>query len=263
LEKVLQDAGVKITSVASAVWSASSRAMIEAMIGGERDPLVLASLAKSRMRSKIPELQEALPGTFGAHHSAVCRQIIDHIDFLDRSIATLSTEITARLLPFEGAVTIITSMTGIKTRTAEVIVAEIGTDMARFPTPGQLCAWGGVAPASHESAGKHRPAGTRRGNPWLRRTLLEAAHAAVRTRGSYYHAQHARIAKHRGSNKAIVAVANSMLSTLWHLLTNGQLYDDPGADYFEQRHDPAVEAKRLARRIEALGYDVNLTQKAA
>jgi len=237
--------------------------MIEAMIGGERDPLVLAGMAKTRMRRKLPELQEALPGTFGAHHAAVCRQIIDHIDFLDRSIATLSTEITARLVPFEAAVTIMTSITGIKMRTAEVLVAETGADMSRFPTAGHLCAWAGVAPASYESAGKRRPAGTRQGNPWLRRTLVEAAHAAVRSRGSYAHAQHARIAKQRGSNKALVAVAHSMLFTMWHVLTNGQLYEDPGADFFTKRHDPAVEAKRLARRIEALGYDVNLTQKAA
>jgi len=263
LEKVLQDAGIKLTSVASAVWSVSSREIIEALIAGTRDPAVLAQMAKGRMRSKIDRLEEALSGHFGQHHAIVCRQIIDHIDFLDRSIGALTDEVTTRLVPFEAAVAILTSVPGISRRTAEVIVAETGADMSRFPTPGQLCAWAGVAPASYESAGKRRPAGTRHGSQWLRRALIESARAAARTKNSYYSAQYARIARRRGANKAAVAVANSMLSTIWHLLSNGQLFEDPGADYFERRHDPAVEAKRLARRIEALGFDVNLTERAA
>jgi transposase len=263
LEKVLQDAGLKLTSVASSVWSVSSRTIIEALIAGQRDPVVLAEMAKSRLRSKIPQLQEALSGHFGSHHAIVCRQIIDHIDFLDRSIGALTEDITTRLVPFEAAVAIVTSVPGISRTTAEVIVAETGADMSRFPTPGQLCAWAGVAPASYESAGKRRPAGTRHGAQWLRRTLIEAARAAARTKGTYYSAQYVRIARRRGPNKATVAVANSMLFTIWHLLTNGALYEDLGADYFERRHDPAVEAKRLARRIEALGFHVDLTQRAA
>ena len=263
LEKVLQDAGIKLTSVASAVWSVSSRAMIEALISGERDPAVLAQMAKSTMRKKIPQLEEALSGSFGAHHAIVCRRIIDHIDFLDQTIAELSAEIAARLVPFDAAVRIVTSIPGISQTTAEVIVAETGADMSRFPTAGHLCAWAGVAPASHESAGKRRPAGTRRGSPWLRRTLIEAARAGARTKGSYYSAQYARIARHRGPNKAAVAVAHSMLDTIWHLLTTGALYQDPGPDYFQRWHDPAAEAKRLTRRIEALGYTVTLDQQAA
>jgi len=263
LEKALQDAGIKITSVASSVWSMSSREIIEALIAGTRDPKVLAEMAKGRMRSKIDRLEEALSGHFGQHHAVVCRQIIDHVDFLDSSIVSLTNEITARLVPFEGAVAIVTSVPGISKTTAEVIVAETGADMSRFPTPGQLCAWAGVAPASYESAGKRRPAGTRHGSQWLRRALIEAARAGARTKGSYYSAQYARIARRRGPNKAAVAVANSMLFTIWHLLSTGALYDDPGADYFERRHDPAVEAKRLARRIEALGFEVSLSTKAA
>jgi transposase len=263
LEKVLQDAGVKITSVASSVWSLSSRQIIEALVAGERDPAVLAQMAKGRMRTKIDRLEEALSGHFGAHHAIVCRQIIDHIDFLDQAIASLTTAITERLVPFEAAVAVVTSMPGISRRTAEVIVAETGADMSRFPTPGQLCAWAGVAPASYESAGRHRPAGTRHGSQWLRHALIEAARAAVHTKDSYYRTQYARIARRRGPNKAAVAVANSMLATIWHLLTNGTFFEDPGADYFERRQDPVNEAKRLARRIEALGYHVNLTEKAA
>jgi transposase len=263
LAKVLQDAGVKLTSVASSVWSKSSRAMIEAMISGERDSVVLADMAKGVMRKKTDRLEEALESNFGAHHAILCRQVIDHLGFLDASIATLSAEICARLLPFEPQVTLLTSIPGISVTTAEVIVAETGADMSRFPTAGHLCAWAGVAPASYESAGKKRPAGTRKGAPWLKRTLIEAARAASRTKGTYYSAQYSRIARRRGPNKAAVAVAHSMLETAWHLLSTGALYQDPGADYFERRHDPAIEAKRLQRRIEALGFAVTIIEKAA
>jgi transposase len=218
LEKVLQD-GIKLTSVASSVWSMSSREIIEALISGTSDPSVLAQMAKGRMRGKIDRLEEALSGHFGAHHAVVCRQIIDHIDFLDHSIAALTEEVTTRLVPFEAAVTIVTSVPGISRRTAEVIVAETGADMSRFPTPGQLCAWAGVAPASYVSAGKRRPAGTRHGSQWLRRALIESARAAARTKNSHYSAQYARIARRRGANKAAVP----SLLTVWHLPTTGSL----------------------------------------
>jgi transposase len=147
--------------------------------------------------------------------------------------------------------------------TAEVMIAEMGTDMSRFPTAGHLCAWAGVAPASHESAGKRRPAGTRHGSTWLQQALIEAARAAARTKGSYFSAQYSRIARRRGPNKAAVAVAHSILAVTWHLLTNGVLYEDPGSRYFEQRHDPAIEARRLQKRIESLGYQVTIADNAA
>lgn len=262
LEKVLQDAGIKITSVTSAVWSKSSRVIIESLIAGERDPAVLAEFAKGRMRAKIPALREALDGYFGSHHAVVAKRIIDHIDFLDETIEMLSEEISERLVPFQAAVVILTSITGVSTTTAEVIIAETGADMSRFPTAGHLCAWAGVAPASYESAGKSRPAGTRRGSPWLRKTLIEAARAASRTKGSYFNAQYKRIAARRGPNKAAVAVAHSILDTAWHLLTNGDLYQDPGGDYFTQRADPERQAQRLRKRIEALGYQVDLQPAA-
>ena len=248
---------------ASSVWSKSSRAMIEALIAGERDSEVLAQMAKGVMRKKIGRLGVALEGNFGRHHALLCRQIVDHLDFLDRSIATLTQEICERLVPFAPKVTLLTSIPGISEVTAQVIVAEPGAYMTRFPTPGHLCAWAGVAPASYESAGKRRPAGTRHGSPYLRRTLIEAARAAARTKGSYYSAQYSRIARRRGPNKAAVAVAHSILECAWHLLSTGALYEDPGADYFERRHDPAVEAKRLQRRIEALGSSVTITERAA
>jgi len=259
LEKTLQDAGIKLSSVASKVWSQSSRAMID----GERDPTLLAQMAKSRLRAKIPQLEEAFSGRFGTHHALVCRQVIEHIDFLDRSIATLTADVTERLYPFEGAVTILCSIPGVSRTTAEVMIAEVGVYMTRFPTSGHLCAWAGVAPANHESAGKRHPAGTRKGSTWLQRALVEAARGASRTKGTYFSAQYSRLARRRGSNKATIAVAHSILDVSWHLLTNGALYDDPGAQFFELRHDPAVEAKRLQRRIEDLGFDVSIAPAAA
>ena len=263
LEKVLQDAGIKLTSVASAVWSKSSREMIEAMIAGERDPAVLAEMAKGKMRSKTERLIEALEGNFTSHHAFMCRQIIDHLDHLDAAIAAVTAQITTLIVPFEGAVTLLTSIPGVSAVTAQVIVAETGGDMSKFPPPGHLCAWAGVAPASNESAGKRKPAGTRRGSPWLRRTLIEAARAAARTKGSYYSALYSRIARRRGPNKAAVAVAHSNLETSWHLLTTGALYVDLGADYFDRRNDPALQVKRLQARIEALGFSVTVTDTAA
>ncbi|MGH9207928.1 MAG: IS110 family transposase [Acidimicrobiales bacterium] len=263
LEKVLQDAGIKLTSVASGVWSKSSREMIEAMIDGERDPAVLAEMAKGKMRSKTERLEEALEGNFTSHHAFMCRQIIDHLDHLDAAIAAVTAQITTLIVPFEGAVTLLTSIPGVSAVTAQVIVAETGGDMSKFPTAGHLCAWAGVAPASNESAGKRKPAGTRRGSPWLRRTLIEAARAASRTKGSYYSALYSRIARRRGPNKAAVAVAHSILETSWHLLTTGALYVDPGADYFDRRNDPALQVKRLQARIEALGFTVTVNHQAA
>ena len=263
LEKVLQDAGIKLSSVASGVWSKSARDMVEALIGGERDSAVLAQMAKSRMRTKIPQLEQALAGNFGDHHAVACRRIIDHIDFIDRAIAGLTDALNLRLAPFHAAITILSSITGVSQITAQIMIAEMGVDMSRFPTAGHLCAWAGVAPASYESAGKRRPAGTRKGGTWLRRALIEAAHAAARTKGSYFSSQYVRIARRRGPNKAAVAVANSILAVAWHLLSNGELYDDPGADYFTKQHDPTIEAKRLQRRIEALGFAVTVTQQVA
>lgn len=259
LEKVLQDAGVKLSSVTSRVWGVSTRHMIEALIAGERDPQVLADMARTRLRGKIDQLVDALPGHFGPHHGVVARQIIDHIDFLDRSIAVLSGEIALQVAPFEQAVKVITSVTGIATLTAEAVIAELGVDMSPWPSGGHCCAWAGLAPASHESAGKHRPSGTRHGQNWLRQALIEAAWAAARTKSSYYNALYWRVAQRRGPNKAIVAVAHSMLNTIWHLLSSGELYQDPGAHFFHRLDNPAREAKRLTRRLEALGYTVTLT----
>jgi transposase len=262
LEKLLQDAGIKLTSVASTAWSKSAQAMVEALIAGERDPERLAELSKGKLRPKKDRLAEALAGRFAAHHGAVARQILDHIAFLDASVAALTAEIVERSGPFEPAIELLCGITGWGRKTAEVFIAETGGDMSAFPTPGQLAAWASVAPASHESAGKRRPAGTRAGNRWLGRALIEAARAAARTNNTYLGAQYRRIAARRGPNKAAVAVAHSMIIAAWHMLNTGETYRDLGADYFTRRNNPEHQARRLARQLEQLGYTVTIKPAA-
>jgi transposase len=259
LEKVLQDAGIKLSSVASEVLSMSGRNMIEALIAGHQDPAELAQLAIGRMRNKLPQLVEALAGHFGPHHAVVAREILDHIDFLDARIAAISDQVAVRMLPFEAAMQRLMEIPGISRISAEVIIAETGGDMSRFPTPAHLASWAGLAPGNHESAGKRRRVGTRPGDRWLRRVLIEAARAAARTKGSYFSAQYRQIAHRRGPNKAAVAVAHSLLDLVWHLLSTAEPFEDLGADYFQKRHDPEREARRLVRQLERLGHHVSLT----
>lgn len=262
LEKVLQDACVKLTSVTSTVWSKSSRAMIEALIAGERDPQRLAGLALGRMRAKTNELIDALASNWRPHHSRLARQIIAHIDFLDASIAELSIEIAERVNPFEDLIARWCEIPGVGRLIAETVIAETGGDMAAFPTAQQLCAWAGVAPANHESAGKRRPAGTRPASRWLKRALVEAARAAARTKDTYLAAQYRNLARRRGANKAAVAVAHSILTIMWHMATTAEHYHDLGGDYFERRRDPAREANRLIAKLANLGYRVHLEPAA-
>ena len=262
LEKLLQDAGIKLTSVASKVWSKSSRAMVEMLIAGESDPAVLAELAKGRMRSKIPALIEALESRWQAHHSTVARQILAHIDFLDATIDTLSDEIVERTVPFQAAVELLETIPGVSTLTAQTMIAEMGVDMSRFPTAGHLAAWAGVAPASHESAGKRRSAGTRHGSRHLRDALIEAARAAARTRGTFLAARYSRVARRRGPNKAAVATAHSILVTAHHMLSTGETYRDLGADFYDKKIDPARKIRRHVAELEAAGFTVSLTPAA-
>jgi transposase len=259
LEKVLQDAGIKLTSVASKVLTQSGRAMVEALIIGERDGTRLAELAKGKMRPKIPELTEALNGHFRVHHAVVARRILDHIDFLDASIATLSEQVAERMQPFAAVVQLLSAVPGLDRISIEVIVAETGADMSRFPTPGQLASWAGVCPGNRESAGKRRRAPTTHGNVWLRRTLIEAARAAARAKRSYFSVQYQQIVRRRGPNKAAIAVAHSLLDVIWHLLSTGETFHDLGADYYDQRRDPERERERLITRLAGLGYTVTVT----
>ena len=263
LEKVLQDAQIKLTSVASKVLTVSGRAMIEALIQGQRDPAVLADLAKGKMRAKIAELEEALDGRFEAHHAVTARRILDHIDFLNRTIEALTHSIDVRTAGYSNVYDLLDPIPGINRVTIDTIVAETGADMSRFPSAGDLASWAGLAPGNHESAGKRRKVSTTPGNQWLRTALIEDARAAVRTNNSYFGAQYRQIARRRGPNKAAVAVAHSLIEVIWHLLSTGETFHDPGAEYFHNRHDPQRRAQQLTAQLQALGYHVTLTPASA
>jgi transposase len=256
LEKVLQDAGIKLTSVASEVLTVSGRNMIDALIGGERNPSDLAEMAKGRMRPKIADLTEALDGRFNDHHAEVAERILAHHDFLDDTIRKLTEQIDARTTGFGSVYELLDPIPGIGRGVIDVIIAETGADMSRFKTPGDLASWAGLCPGNHESAGKHRPTGTTHGNQWLQRALIEAAHGAIRTKGSYFGAQCRQITKRRGKNRAVVAVAHSLLDVVHHLLTTGEVYQDLGDGYFQRRQNPERRARHLATELEKLGYTI-------
>jgi transposase len=214
------------------------------------------------MKAKVGDLTLALDGHFGSHHAVVARQILDHIDFLDASIERLTEEVMERIVPFRELIELLDTIPGIDQRSAEVIIAETGGDMSRWPTSGHFAAWAGVAPASHESAGKRKPAGTRHGGRWLRTTLIESARAASRTKDTYLSAQYRRVASRRGPNKACVAVANSIAVAIWHVSTKRVPYEDLGGDYFEKRKNPERETRRLVAKLEAMGHKVSLDDAA-
>jgi transposase len=263
LEKLLQDAGIKLSSVASRVLTASGRAMIEALIAGQHDPAELAGLARGKLRRKIPALTEALAGSFAAQHAAVAACILDHLDFLDRTIGALSDQIGRWTAPYAAVYRLLDPVPGLNQRSIDVIIAETGADMSRFPSAADLASWAGLCPGNHESAGKRRRVATPHGNTWLRQALLESARAAINTRGSYFGAQYRHIARRRGPNKAAVAIAHSLIEIVWHLLSTGQTYQDLGADYHHNRRDPQHQTRQLVHHLEQLGYTVTLTPTAA
>jgi transposase len=257
LQKTLEGANIKLGAVATNVLGASGREMLAGLIAGRTDAAALADLAKGRLRDKLPQLERALTGRVGAHQRFLVAAQLAHVDFLDDAIARVSAEIRARLDPHREAITRLDTIPGVGERTAEVLVAEIGTDMTRFPTARHLASWAGMCPGNHASAGK-RPSGrTRRGSPWLRSALIEAAQAAARTKGSYLSAQYHRLAARRGKKKAAVAVGHTILIIAYHLLSRGRTYDELGAGYFDERDRHALE-RRLVRRLERLGYKVAL-----
>ncbi len=262
LHKVLEDAGIKLSSVTSKVLTKSGREMIDALIAGQRDPEILAGMAKGRMRSKIPQLQDALVGRFDEHHALMCKAMLARIDQADTTINELGAAIDALLDPYEAAVTLLVTIPGVQRRTAQVILAEIGADMSRFPTSGHLASWAGMCPGNNESAGKHRSGTTRHGSKWLRIALIEAAHAAARTNNTYLAAQYARLRTKRGPSKASVAVGHSILVIAWNLLTTGERYNDLGGDYFEKRRNSKARERRLVAQLEAMGNKVTLAPAA-
>lgn len=257
LEKLLEDAGIKLSAVASDIVGVSGRAMLEALIAGDRDPAALADLAKRRMRVKIPELTEALQGRFGAHHAFLARVHLDLIDQHTQAIDQLTARIEEAIEPFRAFRELISTIPGISTLTADVIVAETGADMSRFPTAKHLASWAGTTPGNNESAGKVKSSTTRPGNPYLQGALGAAAMSCAQNPHTYLGARYRRIAARRGPMKANVAIQHSMLIAIWHMGTTGALYDDPGADYFNQLHPDRTKQRAIAQ-LQALGYTVAL-----
>lgn len=262
LEKLLEDAGIKLSSVASDITGVSGRAMLEALIAGQRDPAMLADLAKRRLRSKIPALTEALTGRFTEHHAFLTRIHLDLIDRHTHTIQEVTDRIEAVIEPFLAFRELICSIPGIDTIVADTITAETGADMSRFPTAGHLASWAGVCPGSNESAGKVKSTKTRPGNPYLKGALGAAAMSVAKTKHTYLGAKYRRIASHRGPMKAIVAVEHSMLTAIWQMAKTGALYDDPGHDFYTRLH-PEQTKRRALNQLEAMGYHVTLTPREA
>jgi len=257
IQKVLEGANIKLSSVASNVMGASGRAMLEAISQGIEDPERLAEYAKGRLREKKPELQKALQGLVGPHQRTVLQSQLRIITFLDEEVSRMDKEIAERMRPFEETLERVDDIPGMGRRTAEDVLAEIGVDMSRFSSAPQLASWARLCPGNNESAGKRKAGTTGHGNPWLRDTLVEAAWGAIRTKDSYLAAQYHRLAARRGAKRAIVAVAHTILVIVYSLLKNGGEYRELGGNYFDER-DKSNAVRRAVRRIERLGYQVEL-----
>ena len=262
LDKVLQDAGLKLSSVATDILGKSGRDMLEALVSGTRDPEVLAELARGRLRSKIPMLRRALEGRFSANHALIVSTILAKLDFLEEAIAGLSDAIEVLIGPFEVEVALLDTIPGVDRRIAECLIAEIGVDMGRFSTSARLSSWAGMCPGNNESGGRRRSGRTRKGSKWLAANLAEAAEAAGRSKNTYLGAQFQRLRGRIGHTKARKAVEHSMLVATFHVLDQRVPYADLGADWFQKRR-PDAHARRLARQIEALGYRVSIAPAEA
>lgn len=263
LHKTLEDAGIKLSSVASDILGVSGRAMLDALIKGTHDPDLLAELARGRLRKKLPALRKALAGWFSPMHRILVSELLAHLEYLDESIERLSDDILKAIAPFAPAIDLLDTIPGVSRRTAEVLLAEVGPDMSQFPSSAHLASWAGMCPGNNESAGKHFSGKSRKGSKWLRTALVEAAQAAARTKNTYLAAQYARIKGRHGHNKAIFAVAHGILVIAYHLLERGQPYSELGADYFLERQQKGAYQRRLVKQLERMGYDVVLNQKAA
>jgi transposase len=257
LQKTLETANIKLSAVVSDVTGVSARAMLRELAAGRTDAEELAELAVGRLRDKLPALQQALAGRFGAHHQYLVPRILATIDYLDSAIADLDTQIAERERPFEDAVERLDEIPGVGRRVAETVIAEVGATVDRFPSAQHLASWAGLCPGNHESAGKRLSGKTRKGNAALRRGLVQAAHAAGRSRRTYLGAQYRRLAARRGKKRAAVAVAHSILVIAYHLLANQTSYADLGPDFFERRKTDDIE-QQLVRKLERLGNEVTL-----
>jgi transposase len=262
LQKLLESANIKLSSVATDVMGISGRAMLEALLGGNTDPEALAELARGKLRKKLPLLREALQGRFRPHHRFLLEQILSHIDFLDEAIESVSKEVEDRIRPFLKEMTLLTTMAGVKQRVAENVISEIGVDMSFFPTRRHLASWTGLCPGNNESAGKRKSGKTRKGDRWLKRFLLEAAWAVSQTEGTYLSALYHRLARRRGKKKAIVAVAHAMVVIIYHILRDKVPYYELGAHHFDRLHVTHIK-HHLVKRLEGLGFKVTLEPSLA
>jgi transposase len=261
LQAVLEDANLKLASVVTDINGVSARAMLEAILAGQRDVEILADLARGRLRAKRDQLKEALEGRVTAHHSFLLTEHLSTLEYLDEAIARVSREIDQRLTADQEAIVLLDTIPGVGQRAAEILIAEIGTDMSRFPSAKHLASWAGMCPGNHESGGKRLSGKTRKGNRWLRQVLVEIAHVASKTKNTYLAAQYKRIAARRGKKRALIAVGHTILTIVYMMLTRKQPYQDLGAAYFDQREQERVE-RRLVHRLERLGYEVSLQPRA-
>jgi transposase len=262
LQKVLESANIKLTSVASDILGVSGRQMLEALAAGEEDPVVLAEFAKRRLRAKLDQLRQALEGRVKAHHRTLIRSLLAHISFLQASIEDLDEEVGCRLAPFQREMVLLQSIPGVSKTAAAAIVAEIGVDMDRFASGHHLASWAGVCPGNKQSGGTRLSGKTTNGNVWLRGILGQVAWAAIRTKGSSFSARFRRIARRQGKQKAVVAVMHNLLLVIYALLRDHVPYDELGADYY-QPQDPARRARAHVRHLEQLGFTVTLVPHEA
>lgn len=259
LQKVLEGANIKLGDVATDVMGLSGRSMVRALAEGEQDSNRLAGMARGKMRPKRQELQLALEGSVRPHQRFMLRNLLEHIEFLEARLEQVCAEIEERMRPFENALRLLRDIPGVGRRVAESILAEVGCDMSYWPTHQHFASWARLCPGNNESAGKRRSTSIGSGHSSLRGTLVEAALAAARTKNTYFAALYRRIAARRGNKRAVIAIAHAILVVVYHCLQNGVIYQDLGANYFEQINREAL-VKRTVRRLERLGYNVTLQE---
>lgn len=257
IQKVLEGANIKLSSVASDTVGASGKAMLEAIVHGIQDPKVLADMARGRLRQKKACLEEALQGLIGEHQRVLLKMQLSHLDYLHQQVAELDKEVSRRMQPLEEIIQRLDKVPGIDRRNAEEFLAETGTDMSVFPTAAHLASWAGLCPGNNKSAGKRKSGKTHHGNRWLRSTAVRAARGAMRAKQNYYSALYHKIVGRRGDKRAIVAVGHSMTCTIYHMLSKATEYQDLGPLYFDQRYRERT-VSRAIHRIERLGYKVTL-----
>jgi transposase len=258
IQKVLEDANIKLASVATDVLGESGRDMLRALIAGETDPDKLAELARKRLRAKIPALRLALHGRVTPHHRFLLQLHMDHLESIERLVGRLGGRIDELVAPYREASERLAEIPGVGPQAAAVVIAELGTDMGPFPTSTRLTSWAGICPGNNESAGKHRSGRTPKGNRWLKRVLVQAAWGAAHSKGTYLAAQYRRLAARRGRKRALVAVAHSLLVIIYHVLKDGTTFQELGADYLDRLSAERL-TRQLVRRLESLGHNVTLT----